>query len=168
MSTAALLRTDGYVGAAERMNVGKGWAPDEQPWARVRGAGEPDRGMEGTGYLQCPFCGQFSAKRSYGDEAADTGRVELYCTNEICQAREIVVLVMKDSYQAHTRADVRLLRALDTNTTEFAVDDVPPPVRYLGDLIDADSEALTPRRQNTGDVRAAAHGVGERIDVDRS
>lgn len=143
------------------------WQPDEQPWARTAGATQPGRGMEGGGYLTCPFCGQLSAKRSYGDEPADTGRLELYCTNEDCQAREITVLVMKDSYQAHTRADVRLLRAIDAGTTTFTEDDEPPKAVFLGELMAKRGETLTPRRQNTDDVRAAARGVGQRIPVDR-
>lgn len=144
-----------------------GWAPDEQPWARTVGASEPDRGMEGRGYLTCPFCGQLTAKRSYGDEAADTGRLELYCTNEDCQAREITVLVMKDSYQAHTRADVRLLRAIDTKTTSFSDEDPMPSVKYLSEMMAEQDEPLTPRRQDTGDVVAVARGVGLRLPIDR-
>lgn len=85
-----------------RSDMRNEWAPDEQPWARRAGDDQPDRGLEGPGYLVCPFCGARSAKRSYGDEAADNGRLKLYCTNEHCQAREIVVLVLKDTYRAHT------------------------------------------------------------------
>lgn len=122
--------------------------------------------MEGNGYLTCPFCGQASAKRSYGDEEADTGRLELYCTNDNCQAREITVLVMRDSYQAHTRADVRILHAIDEEITTLVEDDERPTTMDLRELMAKGDEALAPRRQNTADIVAAARGIGEGLTVD--
>ncbi|MFE2755654.1 hypothetical protein ACFXGA_27005 [Actinosynnema sp. NPDC059335] len=64
--------------------------------------------------MLCYFCGEFSAIVSLHDRAADVGRVEVYCTNSDCEAREMTVLVMKDgTRETAERSDVRVLRMID-------------------------------------------------------
>jgi hypothetical protein len=153
-----------YAATARRQSLMKNeWTPDDQPWARLAGAAEPGGGTESTGYLRCLFCGSKSAKRSYDDSPKDTGRIELYCTNENCEAREITVLVMKDTYQAHTRADVRLLAALDRGQTDIPAPHDPPPITTFADLMRRPDVDLTARRQDDGDVIAAAASSGPPI-----
>lgn len=138
-----------------------GWGPDEAPWARKAGVSRPQQGREGSGYLDCYFCGNKSVKRSYGDEDADTGRLELYCTSEYCEAREMTVIVLKDTIQAHHRADVRLLQALDDNIHELSpLTDEVPPLRFLRDVMNAPEPPITERRTNREDVVVAARGWG--------
>ncbi len=138
-----------------------GWGPDEAPWARREGAHRPEQGQEGPGYLDCYFCGNKSVKRSYGDIASDTGRLELYCTSEYCEAREMTVIVLKDTLQAHHRADVRLLHALDDDVHELAtLDDDHIPLRTLGEVMNAPEPPLVERRTHRGDVVVAARGWG--------
>ncbi|MEV6994351.1 hypothetical protein AB0N87_35050 [Streptomyces sp. NPDC093228] len=43
----------------------------------------------------------------------DHGRIEVYCDNGLCDAREVIVLVRKDGARARWRADVRALEAID-------------------------------------------------------
>ncbi|MGY2084870.1 hypothetical protein [Blastococcus sp. SYSU DS0539] len=61
----------------------------------------------------CYFCGRDTVRISHADLHADTGRVQLYCDNTHCAAREVTVLVERDGVGAGRRADVRALRALD-------------------------------------------------------
>lgn len=139
----------------------QGWGPDEVPWARRAGSAQPDQGREGPGYLYCYFCGERSVKRSYGDKDDDTGRLELYCTNDNCEAREMTIIVLKDAIQAHRRADVRILEALDADIHELVpLADTVPQLRTLGDLMRAPEPPLTARRKNSGDVIVAARGWG--------
>lgn len=148
---------------AEKGNaMDTGWGPDEAPWARRAGASQPDRGTEGPGYLDCYFCGQKSVKRSYGDKADDNGRLELYCTSEYCEAREMTVIVLKDTIQAHHRADVRILAALDHDIDELTAITVDVlPLRTLQDVMREPEPPLTARRTNRDDVVAAARGWGQ-------
>lgn len=81
------------------------WDAGTQPWIR--------RQPEKSGVL-CYFCGEFSAIVSLYDRPADNGRVEVYCTNSDCEAREITILVMKDgTLETFERSDVRMLRVID-------------------------------------------------------
>jgi hypothetical protein len=58
----------------------------------------------------CFFCGQDSVNLSYGDLREDHGRVEIYCDNGDCDAREVEVIVVDDGTAAtRTRSDVRIL-----------------------------------------------------------
>lgn len=137
-----------------------GWGPEDAPWARRAGGSQPGNGQEGPGYLICYFCGQKTVKRSYGDDAADTGRLELYCKNEYCEAREVAVIVLRDTIQAHLRADVRVLHALDRDIGELLPDSDVIPLRTLGDIMNAPKPPLTERRTNAADIIVAARGLG--------
>jgi hypothetical protein len=86
------------------------------PWIR--------RGRN-TARAFCPFCGERSLLRSFDDDASDTGRVELYCDNSMCDAREIVILNTR-GWGADQRADVRALDAVDHGYNPPA-----PPVRIM-------------------------------------
>jgi len=58
----------------------------------------------------CYFCGQESVKLSYGDLREDHGRVEIYCENGDCDAREVEVIIVDDGTEAtRSRSDVRIL-----------------------------------------------------------
>ncbi len=90
-----------------------GFGQDEQPAVRrARRAGQ---------YLPypCYFCGEDQVKLSYADRPADAQRIELYCDNVNCEAREVVVL-MRRGLGAHERADVRALQALDCSDRQAA------------------------------------------------
>ncbi len=63
----------------------------------------------------CPFCSAQTLLLSVGDIGADRDRVEVYCDNTDCDAREIVVLLMRGE-GAHDRADVIALQAVDEGT----------------------------------------------------
>jgi hypothetical protein len=67
-----------------------------------------------SGY-PCPFCGGNALLRSSGDLPQDTERVEVYCDNQFCDAREIVILITRGE-GTHARADVRALSAVDDGT----------------------------------------------------
>ncbi|MFJ5657486.1 hypothetical protein ACIQD5_29700 [Streptomyces microflavus] len=63
--------------------------------------------------LPCYFCGGRTAILGSGDRPDDPGRLEVYCDNPMCDAREIAVLVKRDGAGAPDRADVRALREVD-------------------------------------------------------
>jgi hypothetical protein len=88
------------------------WEAGTTPWIRQR---QPERSWNHVkdNTVQCYFCGQMTAKRSTTDHDQDTGRVELYCQSDLCDAREMVVLVRRDGAGATWRADSRALAALD-------------------------------------------------------
>lgn len=83
---------------------GRRWDAGWQPYAR---AGQPDQ------RVQCYFCGEMTAIISNGDNAEDAGRVEVYCLNSQCDAREVIVLVARDGHGCGYRADVRALDEID-------------------------------------------------------
>jgi hypothetical protein len=93
----------------ERVPVG-GWGTNQRPWAR--------RTLDNDGTVPCYFCGEAAVILSYGDERDDNGRLELYCDNPRCDARETVILVIRGG-GAHLRADVKALKAAE-----------PPAGRY--------------------------------------
>ncbi|MFE2072803.1 hypothetical protein [Streptomyces misionensis] len=70
--------------------------------------------------FQCYFCGGQSVIRSEHDNEHDTGRLELYCDNEHCAAKEIAVIVCRDGYAAGERADLRALAAIDEGLLDMA------------------------------------------------
>ncbi|MFB7977278.1 hypothetical protein [Streptomyces vinaceus] len=82
------------------------WEAGTEPWARR----VPQSDHKA---LPCYFCGGRTAMRAHGDLPDDAGRLELYCDNQMCDAREMVVLVLRDGAGAHDRADVRALRVID-------------------------------------------------------
>ena len=86
--------------------------PEEYDW--MVGTSPAARRAQPAGLL-CLFCGERSCVLSYGDVPADTGRMQLYCENSECSAREVEVLVERDgSVETSERPDVKALRELDT------------------------------------------------------
>ena len=58
----------------------------------------------------CYFCGRDSVILSYTDLHEDHGRVEIYCDNGDCDAREIEVIIIEDGTSTtRNRTDVRIL-----------------------------------------------------------
>lgn len=58
----------------------------------------------------CYFCGRDSVILSFGDLGEDRGRVQIYCDNGDCDAREVEVIVSDDGGTAtRNRSDVRIL-----------------------------------------------------------
>jgi hypothetical protein len=89
----------------------------EERWDRgtiptIRATSEDERHVNGW---TCPFCGSDELLISYGDFPADRDRIELYCDNPGCDAREFIVLVTRGE-GAHERADVTALEAIDAGT----------------------------------------------------
>jgi hypothetical protein len=68
-----------------------------------------------TNAWPCPFCGAQSLLLSYGDLSADRDRVEVYCDNGYCDAREIIMLITRGE-GAGDRADVIAIQAVDEGT----------------------------------------------------
>ena len=93
--------------------VAVGWSVDEQPWVRRAAPAGFEALARAGGGARCYFCGQDSVKVSAGDLSQDTGRVQLYCDNPQCAAREMTVLVERDGVGAARRADVRALKVVD-------------------------------------------------------
>ena len=90
------------------------WTPGDTPPA-LRRALSPPRGFQFDAVRDgptCPYCGANSLIRSYSDQADDDLRIDAYCTNTHCTAREIVVLAWTSGY-AGRRADLEALRAVD-------------------------------------------------------
>ncbi|TXS35183.1 hypothetical protein [Streptomyces sp. t39] len=110
------------------------WEAGAAPWLRRQQpkttyANEPNP-------VQCMFCGSHTVKRSASDRDADPGRLELYCDNQLCDAREMVLLVKRDGAEAIFRADVRALHLIDNGTMDVhAV--FPPEVKSytMSDLL---------------------------------
>jgi hypothetical protein len=87
------------------------WEAGAAPWLRRRQQ-DTTYGHEPNS-VQCMFCGAQTVKRSGGDRDDDPGRLELYCDNADCDAREMVLLVKRDNAEAGSRADVRALLLID-------------------------------------------------------
>lgn len=87
----------------ERVPVGE-WETNQRPWAR--------RALNNNEKVPCYFCGEAAVILSYGDERKDNGRLELYCNNPQCDARETTILVMRGG-GSHLRADVKALQAVE-------------------------------------------------------
>lgn len=63
----------------------------------------------------CPFCGSKTLLQSRGDLASDTERVEVYCNNTLCDAREVIILIRRGE-RTDERADVQALTTVDRGT----------------------------------------------------
>lgn len=135
------------------MDTNHEWNAGENPWVRRALDGSP---FGSAGYAQCYFCGGMAAKLSVGDLSGDSGRVEVYCDNGDCDARETVVLVARDGHHSDRRADVRILDALDrdNHTTEQG----PLVAKPLKDVAAEreSEEAILTRRQDRGPVSYAS------------
>lgn len=135
------------------------WEAGTQPWVRREGHARNGHGYEGTGFATCYFCGHQTAKLSGGDVFADTARIEVYCDSQVCEAREVTILVTRDgSSRTLDRADVRVLRAIDGNKM---VDDGELRARTLGEILDdpdLTNTAILDRRRSSGPVQMDLHG----------
>lgn len=79
-------------------------SPDSQyiPWTRRRARRDNP--------TSCYFCGASTLIRSMGDLSIDPRRVEVYCGNHRCDAREIAVVAVDDGTEGTAaRTDVRVL-----------------------------------------------------------
>jgi hypothetical protein len=79
--------------------------PDQVPWIRgLDDDHEPAR---------CFFCGHAALKLSGGDLPVDPRRVQVYCDNDQCDAREIEVIVMTDATgSTRSRTDVQIMQRI--------------------------------------------------------
>jgi hypothetical protein len=70
------------------------WYPAEGQWPSLKTQLPEPTGWDHdrTDGPRCPYCGMNSLIRSYGDIAADDMRIEAYCTNVECEAREVIIL----------------------------------------------------------------------------
>lgn len=88
------------------------WETGQQPWVRAHtpaGFGASTR--DGSGAV-CYFCGEPTAIISVTDFAEDTGRVDIYCDNTRCDAKEMTIIEIRGG-RRQNRADWRALEAVD-------------------------------------------------------
>lgn len=110
------------------------WDAGTTPWLR-RHQPEATWGNE-PNPAQCMFCGGQTLKRSAPDREEDAGRLELYCDNSLCDAREMVLLVQRDGAEAGLRADVRALHLVDDGSLDVHAAFPPKAKSYtMGDLM---------------------------------
>lgn len=134
------------------------WDAGSTPYLRA------DRGQ--LMRFSCPFCGDTDAILSFGDDRHDPARIELYCENQDCDAREIVILVRRDgTNETAERADVRALRAIDNGPTEPDEGRVQSFPRFPGNAR-ITPEAIRARRQNTATVTLHLVGLADRFPDD--
>ena len=122
-------------------NYKKTWGEDETPALRK------ELTPKGSTTL-CPFCGGKTAILSDYDHAEDTGRLELYCLSDGCEAREFTIIRLRGE-SASGRADVRALRELDYSTENA------PATVTLGELFkdrNLEDEAILARRLSRDEV----------------
>jgi hypothetical protein len=130
------------------------WNAGEVPWVRKTLEGSA---FGSSGYAQCYFCGEQSVKLSVGDLGSDNGRVEVYCDNTNCDAREATVIVTRDGHHSDRRADVRILNAVDED--QHTTEQGPIVARSLQDIKDGEDPAGTlARRTDTGPASYASPG----------
>lgn len=104
---------------------------------------------------RCPWCGQMTWIRSFGDLGQDLGRVQMYCDSSRCDSRETELLIVRGhgalaAPRAGARADVRALAKLDhgyINGNEPGAGAV-----NAGDLLERPDDRLSLRRAE-GDLR---------------
>ncbi len=120
------------------------WEAGATPWLRRH---QPDAGYGSEpNPIQCALCGERTLKRSATDHDEDTGRLELYCDNGRCDAREMVLLVKRDGAHSGLRADVRALRLVDEGTLDVHAA-YPPEMRsYSLSEMAKVSEGIVERR----------------------
>jgi hypothetical protein len=129
------------------------WEAGATPWLR-RHQTEKTWSIEARS-VQCMFCGDNTLKRSTSDRDEDNGRIELYCDNHLCDAREMVLLVRRDGAEAIFRADVRALNLIDDGSFDVHAA-FPPQMRShtMAELM-ADRGNVVERRK-----RRAPRGAG--------
>lgn len=115
------------------------WSHGSTPW--VRGV---DGSPAGSEAIICYLCGSSTMMRSWGDLADDHGRIQLYCDNPDCAAREVEMIVLEDGNPATgRRADVRALMAVRAevrstiaqNEPDSWVTGTPPWARVIGEPV---------------------------------
>ncbi|MFJ8727750.1 hypothetical protein [Streptomyces sp. NPDC093269] len=120
------------------------WEAGATPWLR-RHQQEATYGTQ-PDPVQCMFCGSQTVKRSASDRDEDRGRIELYCDNGLCDAREMVLLVKRDGDEAGFRADVRALHLVDDGTLDVHAAFPPEARSYTLDELLADHGKEVERR----------------------
>lgn len=135
-----------------------GWQVGQTPWVQAALIGPPENS---PGYAQCYFCGQMTAKLSSSDVEADTGRVDVYCNNTWCEARETTVLIIRDGANASERADARMLAAIDNDT--HTTQEEPFKVVSLREILGSEENegAILARRLDDAPAEYAAPGRTE-------
>ncbi|MFD8899902.1 hypothetical protein [Streptomyces ardesiacus] len=103
------------------------WEAGATPWLR-RHQPKAEYSSEPSP-VQCMFCGGQAVKRSATDYEEDSGRIELYCDNGNCDAREMILLVKRDGAKSGLRADVRALRLVDEGKLDVHAS-YPPEMRF--------------------------------------
>ncbi|OBC19347.1 hypothetical protein A5786_17030 [Gordonia sp. 852002-50816_SCH5313054-a] len=89
-----------YTVALRAVTAGDGWSNGITPW--LRQSQKP---------FNCYWCGSVEAILSWGDIGEDTERIEFYCQNPDCNAREVDVLVVDDGTDTtRRRADAKALQ----------------------------------------------------------
>ncbi|MEV0982321.1 hypothetical protein [Streptomyces sp. NPDC049915] len=120
------------------------WETGSTPWLRSHQP-QTTHGVEPNS-VQCMFCGGQSVKRSESDNDQDPGRIELYCDNSVCDAREMVLLVVRDGADAGSRADVRALDLIDDGTLDVHTAFPPEAKLYSpADLMEDDGKEVERR-----------------------
>jgi hypothetical protein len=102
MARAKRLKTKTAADAGRQHGYSPNWENGDQPWLRQQGRLSP---------IPCPFCGGSTLLLSDRDLADDDLRVEVYCTNINCAAREIVILATRTNLAP--RADQMALERVD-------------------------------------------------------
>jgi hypothetical protein len=143
----------GYTEALRATAPTYAWDSGTTPWLRAADS-----------MFTCYWCGEQTATRSWGDLAGDTGRVEFYCENPDCTAREVDVVILDDRrHSARDRADVRALtRHPGEVMTHLVFTDSDAPPRYM-----VRSEPQPAARTGGGPVRCLFCGDTSCV-VDRS
>lgn len=103
----------------------KPWISGQIPWIRTL------RDCENL--APCYLCGKRTVLRSFsGDMKSDHGRVQVYCDNDQCDARETEVIVVRDGTKTTPeRTDVRIMEQFEpvTNRPSWT------PIEEHGDWI---------------------------------
>lgn len=138
------------------------WGPELMPAVRRT---LPASESASTARAYCYFCGEQTTIASHNDLLEDSGRITLYCTNDRCEAREVIVIAKRDGTSAHLRADVRILEALDEGTSHLEPD--PQPTWTPSDL---ERRRVGPqdtlrRRRHQEDVVVAARGLDPTLAI---
>lgn len=126
------------------------WRRGTIPWVRKQPQLAHSADTRNGSGACCYFCGSQTVKLSMGDYAGDTGRVEVYCDNPQCEAREVTLIVIRDGSGAGRRADVRALEAIDgaghnlrgSKTLTQVIANLPSPEEVVSARTDAASYEL--------------------------
>ncbi|MFE9812388.1 hypothetical protein [Streptomyces sp. NPDC005548] len=129
------------------------WEAGTTPWLRQHQT-SAGWGPE-TDPVQCMFCGAKTLKRSATDREQDTGRMELYCDNQFCDAREMVLLVRRDGADAIFRADVKALNLIDNGELDVHAA-FPPEMKSvsMADLLADHGNEVERRMRKATDERS--------------